>query len=155
LLLKAGSGSAERSQPPETKNEALPVIAAAMVCGDTVTLSNVPDIGDVRSMLSIASYLGAKVSEIKDGTLTINVPGCPSSILPLEMSKRHSRINPLASALLGARRESRDTQPGGDTIGRRRLDTHFFGLQSARSKNSRCAMPARQIQSSARALHVL
>lgn len=116
------------------KNEALPVIAAAMICGETVTLSNVPDIGDVRSMLSIASYLGAKVSEIKDGTLTINVPGCPSSMLPLEMSSAIRGSILFASALLVRTGKAAIPQPGGDTIGRRRLDTHFLVFKALGAK---------------------
>ena len=108
------------------KNEALPVIVAAMACGETVTLSNVPDIGDVRNMLSIAAHLGAHVSALRDGKVVICVPDAPASELPLAMSSTIRGSILFASALLVRTGKAVIPQPGGDSIGRRRLDTHFL-----------------------------
>ena len=108
------------------KNEALPVIAASMLCRGSVKLDNVPDIGDVKSMLSIASLLGAKVSELRDHGVTINADTLCSSELPLELSSIIRGSILFASALLVRTGTAVIPQPGGDTIGRRRLDTHFL-----------------------------
>ena len=65
------------------KNEALPLIAASLLSCKPVTLNNVPDIGDVRNMLEIASELGAKISHVCDGTVTNEAPEIRSSELPI------------------------------------------------------------------------
>jgi len=116
------------------KNEALPVIAAAMLCGEAVVLSNVPDIGDVRSMLSIAVHLGAQVSELRGGKVTIHNSNVPASELPLEMSRTIRGSILFASALLARTGKAVIPQPGGDPIGRRRLDTHFMVFRSLGAK---------------------
>lgn len=116
------------------KNEAMPVIAAAMVCSQTVTLHNVPDIGDVRNMLAIASVLGATVSKIKKGTVTISSPEISHSELPLELSGSIRGSILFASSLLVRTGKAVIPQPGGDTIGRRRLDTHFLVFEALGAK---------------------
>jgi UDP-N-acetylglucosamine 1-carboxyvinyltransferase len=112
------------------KNEALPVIAASIVCGGPVRLDNVPDIGDVKSMLSIASFLGAKVSEMRNHRVTIDAASLSSSALPLELSGIIRGSVLFASALLIRTKRAVIPQPGGDTIGRRRLDTHFLVFEA-------------------------
>jgi UDP-N-acetylglucosamine 1-carboxyvinyltransferase len=116
------------------KNEALPVIAAALLCRGSVTLSNVPDIGDVRSMLSIASLLGAKVSEINNASVTIDATSEPSPSLPVELSSVIRGSILFASSLLARTGKAVIPQPGGDSIGRRRLDTHFLVFKALGAK---------------------
>lgn len=116
------------------KNETLPVVAAAMVCNGAVTLSNVPDIDDVRNMLSIASRLGATVSPIKKGIVTITAPDKPSVELPLELSRVIRGSILFASALLVKTGKAVIPQPGGDSIGKRRLDTHFLVFEALGAK---------------------
>lgn len=107
------------------KNEALPLIAASLLCREPATLSNVPDIGDVRSMLAIASLLGVKVSPLKAGTVTIVADAIDSTELPLAESAAIRASILFASSLLVRKGRAIIRQPGGDSIGRRRLDTHF------------------------------
>ena len=64
------------------KNEALPIIAASLLSSGPVSLTNVPEIGDVRNMLEIASVLGAGISPISSGKVTIEAPRIGSSELP-------------------------------------------------------------------------
>lgn len=116
------------------KNEALPVIAAALLCRGCVRLSNVPDIGDVRSMLSIASLLGAKVSEINNESVSIDATSEPSSSLPVELSSVIRGSILFASSLLARTGKAVIPQPGGDSIGRRRLDTHFLVFKAFGAK---------------------
>jgi UDP-N-acetylglucosamine 1-carboxyvinyltransferase len=112
------------------KNEALPVIAAALLCKGTVRFKNMPDIGDVRSMLSIASALGAKISPIVNNAVTLQTTVVTTSTLPFELSKVIRGSILFASALLARTGIAIIPQPGGDTIGRRRLDTHFLVLKA-------------------------
>jgi UDP-N-acetylglucosamine 1-carboxyvinyltransferase len=107
------------------KNEALPLIAAALLCPGRTTFSNVPDIGDVRTMLAIASLLGADVSPLQKGRVTITAEKISTTELPLKESSAIRASILFASSLLVRKGRAVIRQPGGDSIGRRRLDTHF------------------------------
>ncbi len=108
------------------KNEALPLVAATLVTGKRSILTNVPAIGDVEGMLTIARAVGADVSKIENNRLEINSFNVISSSLPLELSRKIRGSILFASALLVRLGEVRFPQPGGDRIGRRRIDTHFL-----------------------------
>jgi len=108
------------------KNEALPLIAAALLCDKPVVLENMPDIGDVQTMLGIARHLGAGVSDIKNGQCTIEAKRITTSKLPLELSRKIRGSLLFASSLLVRTGKAEIPQPGGDRIGRRRIDTHFL-----------------------------
>jgi UDP-N-acetylglucosamine 1-carboxyvinyltransferase len=112
------------------KNEALPVIAAALLTGETVQLKNVPDIGDVRSMLEIASLLGVSVVRTGDNRFKMSADRITTSELPVELSNRIRASVLFASSLLVRTGRAVITQPGGDHIGRRRLDSHFLAFQA-------------------------
>ena len=112
------------------KNEALPLIAAALLCDKPIELSNVPDIGDVQTMLSIASALGATVTKIKDNQCTITAKTLKTSALPLALSSKIRGSLLFASALLVRTGKAELPQPGGDTIGRRRIDSHFLAFKA-------------------------
>ncbi|MDR0331113.1 MAG: UDP-N-acetylglucosamine 1-carboxyvinyltransferase [Chitinispirillales bacterium] len=108
------------------KNEALPVIAAALLTNKAVRLGNVPDIGDVRNMLEIASQLGAAVVGKGENEYEITAASIGTSELPIALSNRIRASILFASSLLVRTGRAVITQPGGDYIGRRRLDTHFL-----------------------------
>lgn len=116
------------------KNEALPLISAALISSSPVTFHNVPDIADVRNMLKIAAVLGAKVSPIENGTVTIDPSQINSSTLPLELSSAIRASILFASSLLVRTGKAIIRQPGGDMIGHRRLDTHFIVFQALGAK---------------------
>ena len=119
------SGSVEVSG---NKNAVLPMIAATLLTEDDVILHNVPAITDVDMMLKILTSLGAKV-ERSGNSVSINTSGVTRNEIsrPLCSALRTSFLmaGPLAarcgSAVL--------YPPGGDVIGRRRLDSHFYGLK--------------------------
>lgn len=109
------------------KNAALPMIAAALLTDETVEMHNVPDILDVRNMLAIVRALGAQCS-FEHGVLTV-LGGCGGTVLPAELC-RAVRTSILFGGPLAARcGECLIAPPGGDVIGRRRLDTHLYGLR--------------------------
>jgi UDP-N-acetylglucosamine 1-carboxyvinyltransferase len=116
------------------KNEALPLIAAALLCEKPVTFQNVPDIGDVKIMLTIAEQLGAKVSEIKNNQCSIDARKISTSALPMELSSKIRGSLLFASALLVRTGSAEIPQPGGDKIGKRRIDTHFLVFTSLGAK---------------------
>ncbi|MDR3013738.1 MAG: UDP-N-acetylglucosamine 1-carboxyvinyltransferase [Chitinispirillales bacterium] len=112
------------------KNEALPVIAAALLTDKPVTLTNVPDIGDVRSMLAIAERLGVEINSAGASKCKMIASAINSSELPVDLSNKIRASVLFASSLLVRTGRAVITQPGGDDIGRRRLDTHFLAFKA-------------------------
>jgi UDP-N-acetylglucosamine 1-carboxyvinyltransferase len=112
------------------KNAALPMIAAALLGDEPVELERVPDIGDVRTMLSIASELGASVEwDPTTERATISGAGLHSYRLPHGEAGRIRASILFAAPLLARLGFAEMAPPGGDVIGRRRLDTHLYGLE--------------------------
>ncbi|MCL2183531.1 MAG: UDP-N-acetylglucosamine 1-carboxyvinyltransferase [Chitinispirillia bacterium] len=112
------------------KNEALPVVAAALLTDKPVRLTNVPEIGDVQNMLKIAEMLGAAVTRAGENEYRMEAAHISASKLPVELSNKIRASVLFASALLVRTGKAVITQPGGDHIGRRRLDTHFLAFQA-------------------------
>ncbi len=116
------------------KNEALPIIAASLLCPEPVALDNVSDIGDVRSMLEIASHLGARVERNGSESLTLTADTIKQTQLPLEAASRIRASMLFASSLLVRTGKASIPQPGGDAIGLRRIDTHFLVFEALGAK---------------------
>lgn len=115
------------------KNAALPMIAACLLTDECVTLHNMPDILDVRSMLDIIQEFGAEV-EFKNNSAKITAKDIKVTEISREACS-NTRTSILFAAPLVARFGSaRLYPPGGDVIGRRRLDGHFYGLQKLGAK---------------------
>jgi UDP-N-acetylglucosamine 1-carboxyvinyltransferase len=110
------------------KNAALPCIAAALLTDETVTLRNIPDIEDVRVMLNVFSDLGGEVEKLEKGVLRLNSKGIHTSHIPREHAKSIRASILFAGPLLARTGLVVLPPPGGDVIGRRRLDTHFLAL---------------------------
>lgn len=129
LCIAGGSRISGEIKVGGNKNAALPMIAAAMLSDDEVVLHNVPDIIDVHHMLEIARQLGATVW--RDGDrVGVRAATVSSGILPRELC-RAIRTSLLFAGPLAVRfGRSELAPPGGDVIGRRRLDAHFYGLRS-------------------------
>lgn len=112
------------------KNEALPLVAASLLSGNKTILKNTPDIGDVQGMLSIVRALGASATDIADNTVTIDSSNLTTDELPLDLSRKIRGSILFVSALLVRRGEALFPQPGGDRIGRRRIDTHLLVFEA-------------------------
>jgi UDP-N-acetylglucosamine 1-carboxyvinyltransferase len=113
------------------KNAALPCVAATLLTNDTVTLHHVPDIEDVNVMLEIVAALGATVERLPEhGSWRITTNDIKSSEVPVELAKRIRASILLAGPLLARTGRVQLPPPGGDVIGRRRLDTHFLALSA-------------------------
>jgi UDP-N-acetylglucosamine 1-carboxyvinyltransferase len=113
--------------PSGNKNEALPALAAALLTAEPVVLHNVPGIKDVGVMLEIIEALGARVERPAPNTVRIT-SGELAGRLDQDLCQR-IRASILFAGPLLARKGAVDLPPpGGDVIGRRRLDTHFSGF---------------------------
>lgn len=105
------------------------MLAASVLTDQPIALSNVPDIRDVRVMLELLETLGVSVDK-KGGCVTLCAAGLKTTELDAELC-RHVRASILLAGPLAAKHGSALIHsPGGDVIGRRRLDTHFYGLRA-------------------------
>jgi UDP-N-acetylglucosamine 1-carboxyvinyltransferase len=110
------------------KNAALPCIAATLLTDQPVTLRNVPDIEDVQVMFEILGLLGARVEALGPNAWRVTAPDRPDSAVPTELASRVRAAILFAGPLLARTGKAILAPPGGDVIGRRRLDTHFLAL---------------------------
>lgn len=111
------------------KNSALPCIASSLLTDETVILRNIPDIEDTSVMISILQSLGASVEKIEHHTWKIEAKKIEKTDIPSELSKKIRASILFAGPLVARARKAVMPPPGGDVIGRRRLDTHFLALQ--------------------------
>lgn len=120
--------------PSGNKNAAFPLISAALLTDQPVTLHNLPDIGDIRTMLKIVEELGVDVTRHDAHSATLRA-GAISSTQPnpQRFAKMRGALV-LMGSLLAREGEVRLAQPGGDQIGRRRVDTHIQALEALGAK---------------------
>ncbi len=138
FIIEGGNPLQGELIPQGAKNEALQVICATLLTPQKVTISNIPEISDVLKLIEILKNLGCKVERIAKGIFTFQ-----SDAIDIDHLK-----SPLFFSLAGSLRGSLMIvgplltrfgigiipQPGGDKIGRRRLDTHFRGFEALGAK---------------------
>jgi len=120
------SGSIE---PSGNKNAALPIIAAALLSDQPVTLENVPRIRDTETLVELVRSVGAEAEWRARNTLWIHARNVRAADLDPEICIRIRASILLAAPLLARCGEVMLPPPGGDVIGRRRLDTHVLALE--------------------------
>jgi len=124
--------------PQGAKNEALQVLCAVLLTKEKVTISNVPNILDVRRSLDLLKGLGVKVRKVKANTFTFQADKIDLKFYHSpEFQKNAKRIRGsvmLIGPLLARFGKASLPKPGGDKIGRRRLDTHLVGFQKLGAK---------------------
>ncbi|MDD3488613.1 MAG: UDP-N-acetylglucosamine 1-carboxyvinyltransferase [Paludibacter sp.] len=119
--------------PQGAKNEALQILCAVLLSKESITISNIPDILDVNNLILLLSDMGVKVEKISTGTYRFQADEVDLSYMESEKFYRQSAslrgsvmiVGPMV-ARFG---KALIPKPGGDKIGRRRLDTHFIGIQ--------------------------
>ena len=118
--------------PQGAKNEALQVICATLLTADAVTISNIPDIRDVNNLIQLLREIGVKVSG-GNGTYTFQADSLDMAFLESdEFVRECAELRGsvlMIGPLLARMGKAVITKPGGDKIGRRRLDTHFLGFE--------------------------
>ncbi len=110
------------------KNSALPCIAAAVLSEEEVVLKNIPEIEDVSVMLEIFEALGGKTEKIEKNVFKLKMPQVKTSEIPEALAAKIRASILFAGPLLARTGKAVLPPPGGDVIGRRRLDTHFLAL---------------------------
>jgi len=119
--------------PQGAKNEALQVISAVLLTGEKITIHNIPDISDVNLQIELLEGLGVKIERIGRYTCIfqadhINVDYLNSPVFR-KMTGRLRGSVMIAGPMLARFKMAYIPKPGGDKIGRRRLDTHIIGFQ--------------------------
>ncbi len=119
--------------PQGAKNEALQVICATLLTPEKITISNIPRIRDVIKLIELLRDLGVSVNEINDNTFSFQATQVDLEFLKSkDFKKKAAGLRGsimIVGPLLARFGKAYIPQPGGDKIGRRRLDTHFIGLQ--------------------------
>ena len=124
--------------PQGAKNEALQVICATLLTKEEVIISNIPDIIDVVKLIDILKSLGVKVKELAKGKYSFNSENIDLNYLQnddfINNAKKLRGSIMLVGPLLSRFGSASIPRPGGDKIGRRRLDTHFVNFQKLGAK---------------------
>jgi UDP-N-acetylglucosamine 1-carboxyvinyltransferase len=115
--------------PSGNKNAALPLIAACLLTDQPILLRNLPDIGDVRTMRALVETLGVSVEASDGHTWTVQAGQVRKADLDPDLCRRIRASILLAGPLLARTGEAVLPPPGGDVIGRRRVDTHLLALR--------------------------
>src|SRR5690606_22978366 len=124
--------------PQGAKNEALQIISAVLLTDEPVTVHNVPDIRDVNKLIELVSDLGCKVEKLGPESYRFTARDINTGYLETDeyrdkaASLRGSVM--LLGPILARFGKANIPKPGGDKIGRRRLDTHFLGFQKLGAK---------------------
>ena len=111
------------------KNSALPCIAASLLTDEPVILSNVPEIEDTAVMLNILQSFGAHLTNLGKNKWKIEAKDITPTCIPSELSKKIRASILFAGPMVARCGKAEMLPPGGDVIGRRRLDTHFLALE--------------------------
>jgi UDP-N-acetylglucosamine 1-carboxyvinyltransferase len=120
-------------EPQGAKNEALQVLCAALLTKEAVTITNVPDILDVNNLIELLADMGVSVERPEKNTVRLQADALnPDYFLTPDYRKKSGKLRGtvmLAGPLLARFSRAYIPQPGGDKIGRRRLDTHIRGFE--------------------------
>ena len=129
FIVNGGNPIRGEIEPQGNKNEAMPLMAAACLTDQPVVLQNIPQIDDVKLMETILNELGLGCSETEASkasrTVTLQAKSSPKNTIPSELGSRLRGSVTLAGPLLARTGSVTLPRPGGDRIGRRRLDTHL------------------------------
>ena len=119
--------------PQGAKNESLQIICATLLTDEEVILNNIPDIIDVNNLIALLASMGVKTKKLDEGKYSFKADEIDIAYLQsMDFVKKASRLRGsvmIVGPLLARFKKAYIPKPGGDKIGRRRLDTHFIGLQ--------------------------
>lgn len=136
--IKGGNKLKGEITPQGAKNEALQIISAVLLTDQPVTIHNIPDIRDVNKLIELVGDLGAKVEKLGKDSYRFTAANVNTKFLESDEYRAKAAALRGSVMLLGpilARfGKASLPKPGGDKIGRRRLDTHFIGFQKLGAK---------------------
>ena len=132
FIIEGGHRLSGTITPQGAKNEALEVISAVLLTGDPVTISNVPEILDVKNLIALLQGMGVKVNRKAKGVYTFQADEVDTSYIETEeFVKKCAALRGsvmVVGPLLSRFGHAWFAKPGGDKIGRRRVDTHLDGM---------------------------
>ena len=133
FIIEGGHALKGEITPQGAKNEALQVLCATLLTDEPVRISNLPDIEDVNNQIRLLQDIGVRVTRHAQGDMTFQADKVDVCYLQSdEFLERCSRLRGsvmLVGPMVARFGHAMVSKPGGDKIGRRRLDTHFLGLQ--------------------------
>ncbi|UAY52337.1 UDP-N-acetylglucosamine 1-carboxyvinyltransferase [Ferruginibacter albus] len=131
--VKGGKKLSGEIIPQGAKNEALQIVSAVLLTPEKVTIKNIPDIIDVNLLIELLGEMKVKIEKINSSTYTFQADDVDVEYLhSKEYHKKSGRLRGsvmLAGPMLSRFKKAYIPKPGGDKIGRRRLDTHIIGFQ--------------------------
>ncbi len=130
FVIEGGYPLSGTVRPAGNKNAALPILAASLLTEEEVVISNVPRIRDVESMLALLEDLGVAVSWRDDHEVALRAANLTSTEIDSEPASRIRASFLVAGPLLARAGEAHMAPPGGDFIGRRRLDPHLDAFRA-------------------------
>ena len=133
-IVEGGRTLSGTIRPSGNKNAALPIVAAALLSDNPVHLENVPHIRDIETLIQLIRSVGVSVDWTAPHSLTIHAKEVHARDLDPELCAKIRASILLAAPLLARCGEITLPPPGGDVIGRRRLDTHFLALEQLGAK---------------------
>lgn len=136
FVIEGGHKLSGSVRPGGSKNEALPVLAATLLTDEPITLHNVPRIRDVEVMLEVLVDLGGSVEWVGPNSVAIHNKNIDKFELDADLCRRVRASILFAGPMLGRKGRCKLPPPGGDVIGRRRLDSHFLALTALGAKIS-------------------
>jgi UDP-N-acetylglucosamine 1-carboxyvinyltransferase len=129
FIIEGGRQLSGTITPSGNKNAALPLLAATLLTDQQVILHNIPRIGDVRTKLTLLQQLGIEIEPRGDNSWALTAATLSDNDPDAALARKIRTSILLAGPLLARRGAVRLPRPGGDMIGRRRLDTHFLALR--------------------------
>jgi UDP-N-acetylglucosamine 1-carboxyvinyltransferase len=124
--------------PQGAKNEALQILSAVVLTAEPITISNIPDIVDVNLLIELLEAMGVSVEKLKEGEYRFQADKIdPSYLASDDFKTKSGRLRGsvmLAGPILARFKKAYLPKPGGDKIGRRRLDTHIIGFEKLGAK---------------------
>src|SRR4051812_17110276 len=130
FVIEGGYPLSGAVRPAGNKNAALPILAASLLTEEELVISNVPRIRDVDSMLALLEDLGVAVTWRDEHEVVLRASSVTSTDVDAELAGRIRASFLLAGPLVARTGEARLPPPGGDFIGRRRLDPHLDALRA-------------------------
>jgi UDP-N-acetylglucosamine 1-carboxyvinyltransferase len=134
FIIQGGVPLSGEIVPAGNKNAALPILAACLLTDEELLIGNVPNIRDVQSMLGLLERLGVKVEWTGDNEVKLQADTVGSTEVDEELASRIRASFLVAGPLLARFGEVKMPPPGGDTIGRRRLDAHLDAFRDLGAK---------------------
>ena len=134
FIIEGGHTLSGEIKPQGAKNEALEVISAVLLTDEEVVISNIPDILDVRNLINLLQEMGVTAVEKEKGTWSFKADAIDIEYVEsADFVQRCARLRGsvmIAGPLLARFGKAYFPKPGGDKIGRRRVDTHIMGMMS-------------------------